>query len=71
MVQWLLLFQFIEISLSTRRVYIKFIQEIKDSQQDKLLKLSDGMLEMDNLAGLLKTVGEKIGEKMVLRKFFI
>ena len=68
-VQWSLLFQFTETSSSTRRESIKFIQETKDSPQVKLSRSSDGTLETDNLAGLLKTVGEKIGEKTELRNF--
>ncbi len=36
-------FQFIEISLYTKKVFIKFIQEIKDFQLAKQLKLSVGM----------------------------
>ena len=70
MVQLLLLFQSIEISWFIKRDFIKFTQETKDSQLVKLLKLLVGMLEMDKPVGLLKTVGVKIGEKMVLRNFF-
>lgn len=69
MVQLSLSSQFTEISSSTRRVSIKFIQETKDSPQVKLSNLSDGTLETDNPVGLLKTVGEKIGEKTELRNF--
>lgn len=42
-VQLLQSFQFIEISLFIRKVFIKFIQEIKDFQLAKQLKLSVGM----------------------------
>lgn len=64
-------FQSTEISSSTRRVSIKFIQETKDSQLVKLLKSSVGTSETDKPAGLLKTVGVKIGEKMESGNFLI
>lgn len=63
-------FQFIEIFLFTKKVSIKFIQETKDFQLVKPLKLLVGMLEMVKHAGLSKTVGEKNGDKMVSGNYF-
>ena len=63
-------FQFIEISLFTKKVFIKFIQETKDFQLVRQLKLLVGMLEMAKHVGLLKTVGEKNGDKMVSGNYY-
>ena len=63
-------FQFTETSWFTRRACIKCLHETRDSQLDRLWRSSVGMSETDRPAGLLRTVGEKIGEKMVSRTFF-
>lgn len=64
-------FQSIEISSFIKRDSIKFIQETKNSQLAKPSKSSVGTSLMVKLVGLLKIVGEKIGDKMELRTFLL
>jgi hypothetical protein len=60
----------IETSSSIRRDFIRLDPEIRNSLQDKPLRLSVGTLEMDKLAGWLRTVGVNLGGKMDLRNLF-
>lgn len=70
MVQSLQSSQFIETSLFIRKVSIKYTQETKSSVLDMPSKWLDGMSEMVRTVGLLKILGVKIGEKMVLGNYF-
>lgn len=65
------LFQFIEIFLFIKKVLIKFNHQHKNILQVIQLKLLVGMKLTERIVGLLKTVGEKIGVKMVLGKYFL
>ena len=69
-VQSLPLFQFTEILSFTKRDCIKSTHETKDSPLARLSSSSVGMSEMAKLAGLLKTVGVKTGEKKESRNYF-